>query len=83
MHNPPVMTPRTGRPIKGERPIRALSRFLARLRPETHARLLAAAAVLGRPAYQVVEEAIAAHLGTLPDAVRDEIERRVRHPADP
>jgi hypothetical protein len=73
----PLM-PRTGRPIKGERPVRELAPFSARFTEETKARLLALAEVTGRPAYELLEQAVVDLVKGLPQETRRTVERRAK-----
>lgn len=52
------MTPRTGRPIKGNIPLRDMERVSIRLRPSTKRELFALADRLGIAVYEVVERAV-------------------------
>lgn len=70
-----MMTPRTGRPLKGESPVRDMPIFTVRMTAEQKAQMLAAAEVLGQPAYEFVGQAIAAYIERLPAAKRRAIAR--------
>lgn len=71
------MTPRTGRPPKGPRPLRELSTLTIRLEPETKARLLALARETGRTAYELLGEAADRLWAEAPPEVRKRAKRRM------
>lgn len=52
------MNARTGRPLKGARPVRELERVTVRLEAETKALLFSLAMRLGLPVYEVVAWAV-------------------------